>query len=291
MSMEQAITTGGEKQKEQRVHEQPQQEVVLTDEEEEDWSAYTNSTDLKKGMKRKATTRAQRPNPFDYRKNSGLSMDKKLDEILAKQQHVSTKDNLQRVNRRMDGMESRLSRLEAARKLDEEVWTNKAKPGGPPGGESKRRRKTSPAASFVDNEREVLYLKARRSLILGPVLPDERSVRKFLEEEMSIEVETAREIKIEDIVKVFSKRVPLHRRGKEKGNNGKVKIRLAVAHDRDVIMSHASMLKDGNSIEAVIPEHLAPLHRHLESYAYKIRKNGRNGGKKVSTSVRLQDDG
>ena len=63
------------------------------------------------------------------------------------------------------------------------------------------------------------------------------------------------------------------------------------AYDRDVVMSHASSLKGECSIAAVIPEHLTPLHRHLESYAYKIRKNGRNGGKRISTSIRLQDDG
>ena len=99
LSIEQAIGEKGEKQKEK---EKDREEVVLTDEEEEDWSNYTNSTDLKKGIKRKATTRAQRPNPFDFRKNKSNpnpNMDRKLDEILAKLQTVSTKDDLKRVNR------------------------------------------------------------------------------------------------------------------------------------------------------------------------------------------------
>lgn len=74
-------------------------------------------------------------------------------------------------------------------------------------------------------------------------------------------------------------------------NLGKVKICFAESHDRDVVMSFASSLAEGCSIEAVIPDHLAPLQRHLESYAYKIRRNGKSGGKRVSTSVRLQDDG
>ena len=56
-------------------------------------------------------------------------------------------------------------------------------------------------------------------------------------------------------------------------------------------MSYASSLEADCFIEAVIPDHLAPLQRHLESFAFKIRRNGRSGGKKISTSVRLQDDG
>ena len=145
--------------------------------------------------------------------------------------------------------------------------------------------------SLIEHEKETAYLRARRSLILGPVSNSEESVGEFLKDKMSVDEDTADGINLVELSKVHAKKLPIHRREKEEKSSGRVRICFADAHDRDVIMSHASSLTKGCSTEAVIPEHLAPLQRHLESYAFKIRKNGRNGGKKVSTSVRLQDDG
>ena len=61
--------------------------------------------------------------------------------------------------------------------------------------------------------------------------------------------------------------------------------------DRDVVLSHVTSMEEDCTLEIVIPEHVGPLKRHLESYAYRIRKNGREVDKKISTSVRLMDDG
>ena len=56
-------------------------------------------------------------------------------------------------------------------------------------------------------------------------------------------------------------------------------------------MSHAYLLQDGSSVEIVIPEHLEPLRRHLESFAYRMRRNAREDNKsKVSTQIRMKDE-
>ena len=59
----------GEKQKDQEPEISDLSEI-----EDEELHNYTNSTDLKKGIKRKAATKLVRPNPFDFLKPKGLSL-------------------------------------------------------------------------------------------------------------------------------------------------------------------------------------------------------------------------
>ena len=59
--------------------------------------------------------------------------------------------------------------------------------------------------------------------------------------------------------------------------------------ERDLVLSHASNLQPGNSIDIVIPDNLYSLQRHLEHFAYRVRQNARLGRsqRKIFTSVRL----
>ena len=56
-------------------------------------------------------------------------------------------------------------------------------------------------------------------------------------------------------------------------------------------MSHASNLPEGSAVDLVAPDHLLPLKRHLESFAFKIRKHSRDVTQlRVSTAVRFDED-
>ena len=78
---------------------------------------------------------------------------------------------------------------------------------------------------------------------------------------------------------------------RDRSKPGKVKVTFEELHERDVVLSHAYLLHSDCSVEVVIPEHLAPLKRHLESFAYRMRRNARESDNgKVSTQVRLNDE-
>ena len=84
----------------------------------EELQEYVNSTELRKGLNRRTLKQVRQPNPFDYKMKTSNAMNKKLDAILNKLQTVSTKDDLKTVNRRIDKMEDRLTKLEGERELD-----------------------------------------------------------------------------------------------------------------------------------------------------------------------------
>ena len=70
-----------------------------------------------------------------------------------------------------------------------------------------------------------------------------------------------------------------------------MKVVFEEINDRDAVLSHAYLLDEGSNLDVVIPEFLEPLQRHLESYAYRIRKNARESGtNKISTQIRLRDE-
>ena len=101
----------------------------------------------------------------------------------------------------------------------------------------------------------------------------------------------ADELRLTEIMKLHARRLPAHRKDQSTTKCGQVRILFEESHERDAVMSHASYLEGGSSIEAVFPEHLGPLKRHLEAFAFRIRINARQNKKKISTSVRLVDDG
>ena len=156
------------------------------------------------------------------------------------------------------------------------------------------RKKQLPDASTSEDElttKQLSYLTARKSLINGPVEPTEVEVRMFFLTKMQMDQEIAEEIAIVDIKKYHDRKVPPHRRRAEEAKQGKVKVIFEEINDRDAVLSHAYLLDEGSNLDVVIPEFLEPLHRHLESHAYRIRKNARESGtNKISTQIRLRDE-
>ena len=96
---------------------------------------------------------------------------------------------------------------------------------------------------------------------------------------MDMEEELANDLEIVDIKRHHEKIRPENKQKDGMPRNSKVKVVFGEMHERDVVLSHASLLKKGFGIDIVIPEFLAPLKRHLESFAYRIRKNAKDTGK------------
>ena len=48
-------------------------------------------------------------------------------------------------------------------------------------------------------------------------------------------------------------------------------------------------LKEGTKMDIVVPDHLSSLKSKIDRLAFKIRKKAAENGKKVSTSLRLDD--
>ena len=58
------------------------------------------------------------------------------------------------------------------------------------------------------------------------------------------------------------------------------------------MVSYASNLPRGCTMDIVVPDHLLPLKQSLETFGYKLRTRSReNGRKKLFTSLRLDDAG
>ena len=77
--------------------------------------------------------------------------------------------------------------------------------------------------------------------------------------------------------------------GRQKGKEREVCVTFGSIRERDLVLSHAPNLQQGNSVDIVIPDSLYPLKRHLEHFAYRVRQDAKIGNKKVFTSVRLCD--
>lgn len=104
-----------------------------------------------------------------------------------------------------------------------------------------------------------------------------------------MEPEVANDLGLIEINKIHLRKQLSNKKKPGPNKQSRVRICFSEAYERDIVMSFASSLEDGASIEAVIPEHLSPLQRHLESFAFRIRKNAKARNSKISTSVRLQD--
>ena len=95
---------------------------------------------------------------------------------------------------------------------------------------------------------------------------------------------------IDDLAVTSMKKIHVNKKRKLKKNN-QVKLTFASVADRDLVFGHAANLPDGFAVDITVPDHLLPLRRHLETFAFKVRKFSREiSGLKVSTSIRFEDD-
>ena len=108
-----------------------------------------------------------------------------------------------------------------------------------------------------------------------------------MKEELEMEAEAIEDLDVREIKKVFEK--PAGRK-KSSTKKNKVKLTFGSIYHRDLVMGHAVNLPEDSSIELVIPDHLQPLNRYLERFAYRVRKRGREvHDSKFSTAIRMDD--
>ena len=135
------------------------------------------------------------------------------------------------------------------------------------------------------NPESQAFAKARRSLQLNPVSADLETVRIFLERQMEIDNDIIQDLNIVEIKKIHQIK---SRRQRKKG--GITQVTFSSIHERGLVISHAFNLPKECSVELVCPDHLLPLKRQLDNFAYKVRKYAREVSEsKVSTSLRYDD--
>ena len=231
--------------------------------------------------------------PVDIRSKSHINMERKIDEIIANM--AKTKDVekfASEIRGRLDGVEKKqdefgrkqediLERIEDLEKDQKRADTRANKT------EQRLKRlteETQKGASKNTSSDAKAYELARKQLTLFPVSPDIETVRIFLERQMEIEPEAARSIEITNLKRLYT-------REKGKSKNGcKTVVTFGSIQERDLVISHASNLPDGCSLELVIPDYLQSLKRYLERFAYKVRKYARDAHEtRFSTSIRMDD--
>ena len=106
---------------------------------------------------------------------------------------------------------------------------------------------------------------------------------------MQIPEDVVGDLTVTAVEKIHARRPPTNRRGRAPGKENVVKVTFKTTHERDLVISYAPLLRDDSNVDVVVPDHLLPLKRHLESLAYKMRRNAREDNTKISTSIRLQD--
>ena len=173
--------------------------------------------------------------------------------------------------------------IQRLRTLEEESAAAKARDRADRMKPGQRRRRNSSTASIQDQERQA-YLEARRSLTISPVEAPEEQVKLFMANKLQMEREAIEDLLVQSMTKLhFNKRILI--RGKPRQPT--VKLVFNTNAGRDLVMSHTGNLPKDCALEPVVPDHLHPLRRHLESFAFKVRRNARERGTKTSTSIRF----
>lgn len=135
------------------------------------------------------------------------------------------------------------------------------------------------------------FLVARKFLVLAPCEPNENSVRNFLQKGMEIPDEIVATLRVDNMERVFQRNLPQHRK---KDNRPRTKIELGSIDKRDMVMSHATNLSIGTSVDIVVPDHLKVTAMKLDHHAFKMRKMSKmasNGVKEneIKTQVRFNN--
>ena len=158
----------------------------------------------KAGFQRSKTYKGRR-NPFEFRQGKDSNMDAKLDTILAKLNGVATKQDVGAIHRRVvkveEGQDSIRKELRSTLKRVERLEVKAREEVG--------RKKQLPDASTSEDElttKQLSYLTARKSLIIGPVEPTEVEVRMFFLTKMQMDQEMAEEVAIVDIKSIMTGR-------------------------------------------------------------------------------------
>ena len=192
------------------------------------------------------------------------------------------KEDIEGIKNKLGGLEGAQKEMSKQQRKMEERLTSLEKGNGRKPGPSYRPIVGKPSARFTDE-----YNKARRSILLAPVQPYLPNLKDFFLNVMDIPQEIVADLELSDIRRVHPRKLPAHR--KKLDETKKVHVSFRNHQERDVVVSYASNLKSDCKLEIVVPDHLTSLKSKLDRLAFKIRKHASDNGKKVSTSLRLDD--
>ena len=191
------------------------------------------------------------------------------------------KDDLAGIKNRLTGVEGAQKEMATHQKEMEVRLGNLEKGAHKNAGPSHRPiQKTSP--KFTED-----FIKARRSILLSPVQPFLPNVKDYLLNMMDVPENIVADLQLSDIRRVHPRNLPPHR--KKQDDTKKIHVSFRDSHERDVVVSYASNLKKDCKLDLVIPDHLSSVKSKLDRLSFKIRKHAAENGKKVSTSLRLDD--
>ena len=223
----------------------------------------------------------QRRGTFDFRRPREQNSDQKLDAILSQMKSLATKQDVGMLHRKVNAVEENHAKLvKKVDRLAEQVAAGATANATP-----------QPSSSNeLSDRREFAFLEARKSLILGPVGASEAEIRTFMVSKMKMDPVLAGDLVIVEIKKIHDRLVNPRRKQPGQVRRNKVRVTFDEVQEKEVVLSHAHLLGGDAHLETHVPEFLEPLKRHLDSYAFRIRKNARDQNKdKVSTQVRLDD--
>ena len=219
-------------------------------------------------------------------------MEAKMDRILA---NMATSEDLQDLTSKVEG------RLKKVEKSQEDIKKNQKDMLGRIESLEKERTRSNTKANKTDQRLKRLteesgsssvkadsdakaYEQARRQLILSPVSPDMEMVQLFLERQMNMDLEAVRGIQIVNLKKLFKRPTQKDKAGCQ------TIVTFGSVYERDLVISHASNLPEGCTVDLVIPDYLQSLKSYMDRFAYKVRKHAREAHQtKFSTSIRMDD--
>ena len=192
------------------------------------------------------------------------------------------KQDLAGIKSRLEGVEESQKEMSKQQKKIEERLDSLERGGTRRPGPSHRPLSERSSIKFSEE-----FNKARRSLLLAPVQPYLPNLKDYFLNIMEIPVEIVSDLELTDIRRVHPRKMPSHR--KKLDETKRVHVSFRNNQERDVVVSYASNLKEDCKLDIVVPDHLTSLKSKLDRLSYKIRKHASDNGKKVSTSLRLDD--
>ena len=224
------------------------------------------------------------PEEDDEQQPKKSKMEEKLDVLLREMQSikqtVATKEDMNQIKSRLDKVENQQSSMSVSI-TDTQRRLDRLERGKPPPGEKSAQR-SADAPRLVE-----AYIDARRSLIISPAVANLANIKDFMLAYLKMPVEVVKDLNISGIKQIHPRNIPTHRLGVEQMR--KARFSLADAYERDLVISYATNLQEGKRIDIVIPDHLLHVKSQFDNLSYKLRKHTQMTGKKVTTSLRLDD--
>ena len=213
-------------------------------------------------------------------------MEEKLDVLLremkAIKETVATKEDMTAINGRLGKVENQQLSMSVTM-ADTQKRLERLERGRPPSTDQ-----TGGLLRKEENPRLIeAYLDARRSLIISPSAAHLPNIKDFMLAHLKMPLDVVNDLTISKIKRIHPRNLPAHRR--ETQPDKKTQFSLNDAYERDLVISYATNLQEGNRIDIVIPDHLLNVKSQFENLSYKLRKHAQLTGKKVTTSIRLDD--